>query len=104
MQTSNRSDNKNKEIAIACLTGCIFGGSNTIIGHPFDTCKTKMQAQDSFMGSKTDGHGYIDTIKHLYKSEGPIGFYRGCIPPFFGSVIFRSAQFTVYEMAFTFAG
>jgi len=33
----------------------------------------------------------INTIKKVYAKEGPIGFYRGCVPPFFGSVIFRSA-------------
>ena len=33
--------------------------------------------------------------------EGPIGFYRGCIPPFFGSVIYRSVQFAVFEAFYT---
>ena len=27
-------------------------------------------------------------------------FYRGWVPPFFGSVIFRSLQFTAYEVAY----
>lgn len=33
--------------------------------------------------------------------EGWLGFYRGWVPPFIGSTIFRSAQFTVYEAFFT---
>ena len=80
-----------REAAIQCLTGCLFGGSNTIVGHPFDTIKTKMQAQAGHMGSKGDGHGYIDSIKKVWLSEGPGGFYKGWMPPFIGSVIFRSA-------------
>ena len=31
-----------KEGLIAAVTGILFGASNTIIGHPFDTIKTKM--------------------------------------------------------------
>ena len=33
--------------------------------------------------------------------EGPIGFYRGCVPPFFGSVLYRSVQFSVFEAFYT---
>jgi len=50
------------------------------------------------MGLKT---GYLSTIKNVYGVEGPIGFYRGCIPPFFGSVIYRSTQFSVFEAFYT---
>ena len=38
-----------KEGAITALTGFLFGGSNTLVGHPFDTVKTKMQAQGGHM-------------------------------------------------------
>ena len=50
------------------------------------------------MGLKT---GYIETIRNVYRVEGPIGFYRGWIPPFFGSVIYRSTQFSVFEAVYT---
>ena len=33
-----------KEAMISCITGGLFGATNTIVGHPFDTVKTKMQA------------------------------------------------------------
>jgi len=45
--------------------------------------------------------GYIETIRNVFKGEGPIGFYRGWIPPFFGSVIYRSTQFSVFELFYT---
>jgi hypothetical protein len=31
-----------KEGLISSLTGIIYGVSNTLVGHPFDTIKTKM--------------------------------------------------------------
>ena len=50
------------------------------------------------MGLRT---GYFDTIKNVYVKEGAIGFYRGWIPPFMGSVVYRSVQFSVFEALYT---
>ena len=77
-----------KEFLFASLTGFLFGSSNTIVGHPFDTVKTKMQSQSQHMGMK---QGYFTTVKNILKQEGPIGFYRGVIPPLIGSTLYRSA-------------
>ena len=52
-------------------------------------------------GKGVKGPGYVETITKVYTSEGLVGFYRGWMPPFMGSVIFRSCQFTVYEMFYT---
>jgi len=41
MHNEKRADWK-REAAIQCFTGGIFGGTNTLVGHPFDTVKTKM--------------------------------------------------------------
>jgi len=68
------------------------------VGHPFDTIKTKMQAQAEHFDSKGT---YLQTVKNVYLKEGPIGFYRGCIPPFLGSIIYRSLQFSVFELMYT---
>ncbi|CDW82109.1 UNKNOWN [Stylonychia lemnae] len=87
-----------KEGFFSLITGVLYGATNTIVGHPFDTIKTKMQVQQEYLTRNT---GYIDTVKQLYKSQGPIGFYRGCVPPFFGSIIYRSLQFSVYELFYT---
>ena len=32
-----------KEGLYSLITGFLFGATNTIVGHPFDTMKTKMQ-------------------------------------------------------------
>ena len=76
-----------KEFAYASLCGFLFGGTATAVGHPFDTVKTKMQAQTENMGLK---EGYVKTIKDVMRREGPIGFYRGFFPPFIGSILYRS--------------
>jgi len=88
---------------IALLTGFLYGGSNTLVGHPFDTVKTKMQAQAGHMAEGQEGRGprYLATIAKVYRTEGLTGFYRGWMPPFLGSVLYRSTQFTVYEAFYT---
>ena len=87
-----------REFTYAAVTGFLFGGTNTLVGHPFDTVKTKMQVQSEHMGLKQK---YIPTIKSVLAKEGPLGFYRGCIPPFIGSIVYRSTQFSVFEAVYT---
>ena len=86
-----------KEWMAASITGVLYGGTNTVVGHPFDTIKTKMQAQSGHMEKVK----YVDTIKKVYSTEGLTGFYRGWCPPTLGSMLFRSAQFSAFEFAFT---
>ena len=40
-----------KEGLFSMITGFLYGATNTIVGHPFDTIKTKMQAQTDFISS-----------------------------------------------------
>lgn len=90
--TSNerRSDSKLREYGLATLSGALYGATNTVVGHPFDTIKTKMQAQ-----AGVDG-GMRASMGRLWQTEGLRGFYRGCLPPMWGSAVYRSAQFSVF--------
>jgi len=83
------------------MTGTVFGATSVIVGHPFDTVKTKMQAQSSHMATKQSNPRYVETIAKVMRNEGPTGFYKGWAPPFAGSIIFRSLQFSVYQMVYT---
>eukprot|EP01063_Lacrimia_lanifica_P020643 TRINITY_DN27941_c0_g1_i1.p1 TRINITY_DN27941_c0_g1~~TRINITY_DN27941_c0_g1_i1.p1 ORF type:complete len:287 (+),score=87.89 TRINITY_DN27941_c0_g1_i1:54-914(+) len=93
-----------KEATISLLTGTLYGASNTLTGHPMDTVKSKMQAQSGFMNAKEGGGGMTSTIKQIFRQEGLVGFYRGVIPPMWGSVAYRSMQFTVFESLYTGLG
>ena len=75
------------------LTGTVYGATSTIVGQPLDTIKTKSQAQPDFMGKMN----LPSAIQKVWKEEGLIGFYRGSLPTFAGSVIFRSLQFSVFD-------
>ena len=79
-----------KEAIMSMLSGFLYGATNTITGHPLDTVKTKIQAQGGFMDQKNKSK-VLSAMQTIWKTEGWLGFYKGWVPPFFGSVIFRSA-------------
>ncbi len=85
-----------KEGLAALISGIVYGVSSVIAGHPLDTVKTKMQVIAAYEHKTT-----IQSAIHLFRTEGLIGFYRGCVPPFCGSSIFRSIQFAVFEAFYT---
>ncbi|XP_064477054.1 mitochondrial substrate carrier family protein L-like isoform X1 [Ornithodoros turicata] len=86
-----------KEGAIGLGVGVLYGLTNTCVGHPFDTIKTKMQAQTGFESSSM-----FQSFSKTFRSDGIRGLYRGCVPPLIGSGIYRSAQFAVFEAMYTY--
>lgn len=83
---------------LTVFAGLLYGATNTLVGHPFDTIKTKMQAQSEYYKK---GETYVNTIRNVYQKEGFIGFYRGCVPLFFGSLMYRSSQFAILDAVYT---
>jgi len=86
-----------KEGAIGLGVGVLYGLTNVCVGHPLDTIKTKMQAQVGY--EKT---GIVKSFTKILKADGFKGLYRGCVPPLWGSGIFRSTQFAVFEAVYTY--
>ncbi|XP_022087227.1 mitochondrial arginine transporter BAC2-like isoform X2 [Acanthaster planci] len=60
-----------KEGAIGLGVGVLYGVTSVCVGHPFDTIKTKMQAQAGF-----EKDGLFRTLTKTFKTQGIIGFYR----------------------------
>lgn len=44
MSHSHKRASWQKEGMFTLITGFLYGATNTMVGHPFDTIKTKMQA------------------------------------------------------------
>ena len=85
-----------REGLISFGAGVLYGTTYVAVAHPFDTVKTKMQAQHGFEKS-----GIFQTMYKTVKTDGFIGLYRGCIPPLWGSSIYRSLQFAIFEAVYT---
>ncbi|XP_031569673.1 mitochondrial ornithine transporter 2-like [Actinia tenebrosa] len=85
-----------QEGMIGLGVGVLYGTTSVAVGHPFDTIKTKMQAQAGF--EKTS---MIKSFVKTLREQGIRGLYRGCVPPLWGSGIYRSTQFAVFEAVYT---
>lgn len=79
--------------------GLLYGFTSPVIGQPFDTVKTKMQADLAYMKM-----GMFASFRKIWIEEGIRGWYRGIIPPLLGSSIFRAIQFSVYGGAYRALG
>jgi solute carrier family 25 carnitine/acylcarnitine transporter 20/29 len=73
------------------LAGVCGGVSVVLVGHPFDTTKTRMQTAPKGFYSST-----LDTIKQTWKFEGIKGFYSGMTSPLLGQMFFRAASFMTF--------
>ena len=89
-------DGSSSGSVMASLVASMVGGAfGAVVSHPFDTVKTKMQTQSGFTNS-----GALASARQILSSEGAVGFYRGCLPPMWGSAVYRSAQFAVYDLLY----
>jgi solute carrier family 25 (mitochondrial carnitine/acylcarnitine transporter), member 20/29 len=84
-----------QEALLGLASGVVFGMVSPIVGHPFDTVKTRMQAEPALQ------HANIRTaVKTIYTREGLAGFYKGFLPPLLGSMAFRGLLFSAYAGAY----
>ena len=51
MTHNEKRDSVWKEFLATTISGIVYGTTNTLVGHPLDTIKTKMQAQSGHMGN-----------------------------------------------------
>jgi solute carrier family 25 carnitine/acylcarnitine transporter 20/29 len=100
MQVDNRIHGKDWQLAglRAGITGVIYGITSVLVGHPFDTIKTKMQAQSEYMNTKRT----YKVVVTVWRREGIRGFYSGVFAPLVGSVVFRSIGVTAYGTLSTY--
>ncbi len=76
--------------------GVLYGTTSVAVGHPFDTIKTKMQAQSGF-----ESQNMFKSFAKTVREQGLRGLYRGALPPLLGSGMFRSTQFAAFEACYT---
>ena len=76
------------------IAGCVAGFSSTLVGHPFDTIKTRLQIYPEKYSSARD------CFRDVLKNEGPTALYRGMVSPLFGNLFVNGAIFWVNETVY----
>lgn len=61
----------NRNVMMIFSVGVLYGTTSVAVGHPFDTIKTKMQAQRGF-----ESEGMIRSFVKTVKTQGLRGLYR----------------------------
>lgn len=74
------------------IAGIAGGFVVVLVGHPFDTIKTRLQTAPSNFYAST-----MDCVAMTFKQEGLKGFYAGMYSPLIGQMIFRSVSFATYH-------
>jgi len=73
------------------IAGTCGGIVVTLIGHPFDTLKVRLQAQSI---TNPVYSGVVDCFKQTVSKEGIAGLYKGMSSPLVGQMAFRATLFT----------
>jgi len=73
------------------LAGAITGGVGSIVGNPFDVCKTLAQ-------TNTDGKSLGGLVTKLYSDQGIAGFYRGVEVNILRACILNATKMGVYDV------
>lgn len=97
MTHNEKRANPLREAQLALFTGGIFGAVHTVSGHPLDTLKSKMQIDKNYAKLNS-----FQTAGKIVREEGMRGFFRGMVPPLWGSTVYRAVMLSAYEYAFTY--
>ena len=83
---------KNNSAIVDYVAGVCGGIAVVFVGHPFDTCKTRLQTAPNGFYSNT-----IDCVQKTFNQEGFRGFYSGVFSPLYGQMFFRAASFATFR-------
>ena len=89
METSNFFQQLREELVF----GSIAGLGICVVGHPFDTIKTRRQVI---------GGSYLKMIPDMIAKEGPLSFYKGMASPLITIPVINSIVFGSYSLSLTY--
>ena len=87
-----------KEFLEHFALGAVAGGIGAAAVYPIDLGKTRLQNQVTKPGVEPMYKGTIDAILKVFRSEGPIGLYRGLFPQLAGVAPEKAIKLTVNDM------
>ena len=85
-------DSPDAPFLLKFLAGALTGGVGSVIGNPFDVCKTLAQ-------TNTDkGQSLTELVSGMYKAQGIAGFYRGVEVNIIRACILNATKMGVYDV------
>jgi solute carrier family 25 carnitine/acylcarnitine transporter 20/29 len=94
--TDKKERSHSTKILVDIIAGTFAGINVTLVGHPFDTLKVRLQTQPT---DKPVYNGLVDCFKKTIKWEGISGLYKGVQSPLIGQIFFRATMFLSFGEA-----
>lgn len=76
------------------LPGAAQGATTVLLGHPFDTAKTRLQADTQL---RLQTRSSVRVMRQMVRAEGALSLYRGVTPPLAIMGSKRGLQFALWE-------
>lgn len=77
-------------------SGGAAGATSLCVVYPLDFARTRLAA-DVGKGTDREFTGLVDCIVKIFKTDGPIGLYRGFLVSVQGIIIYRAAYFGLFD-------
>ena len=89
------------------VAGTSGGVASVVVGHPFDTIKTRLQAQRPGAdhtpllahGSHAPYRGALHALATITREEKVVGLFRGVLSPVLGVGVMNASIFGLYDTA-----
>lgn len=80
-------------------SGGAAGATSLLFVYPLDFARTRLAADvgKGKKGGEREFTGLQDCLKKIYKSDGPIGLYRGFLVSVIGIIAYRASYFGMYD-------
>jgi len=80
-------------------SGGAAGATSLLFVYPLDFARTRLAADvgKGKKGGEREFSGLVDCLQKIYKSDGPIGLYRGFIISVVGIIVYRASYFGMFD-------
>lgn len=80
-------------------SGGAAGATSLLFVYPLDFARTRLAADvgKGKKGGEREFNGLVDCLQKIYKSDGPIGLYRGFIISVIGIIFYRASYFGMFD-------
>jgi solute carrier family 25 (mitochondrial adenine nucleotide translocator), member 4/5/6/31 len=80
-------------------SGGAAGATSLLFVYPLDFARTRLAADvgKGKKGGEREFSGLVDCLQKIYKSDGPIGLYRGFIISVIGIIAYRASYFGMFD-------
>lgn len=80
-------------------SGGAAGATSLMFVYPLDFARTRLAAdvKGGKKGGEREFNGLVDCLQKIYKSDGPIGLYRGFIISVIGIIAYRASYFGMFD-------